>query len=364
MKITGYQSIYVGDGVEVVEATETSLSIPLIREQRLTGMPWETFDIPTLPQAQVSANENAHMGGFRRSRRRRWASRPDQEGVAFSCTISGQLRQVNRGAIIIDRVRPAARFLSQAFELGDAEIEHTEFFARLSRLKRTMKPLALQRMTEEYLTDGENLPSCLQLRRSFEKSICSHYHEGDPWYFSTDFTWEWTMIAPTVRLAHGHAIPRLGFLKEWQEHFYAFDGETCSVAHWESPAARRLLEKFADKGKIIKTLRVDVLPFAHLQPICWLRLPERGAVAEWEARSVAEALPRACPPYAYLFNSEAPIPVPAQSALPVLDDSNTVQRILSRTQGNIFAHDAPPMPVVDEWLHDEPRYLLLAVPKG
>jgi hypothetical protein len=363
MKITGYRSTYMGDGIEVVEALETTLPVEVITEQNLNGMPWEKVDIQMLPHVPSKGTSGGRVLGTRRGRRRHRGNCSDQQAVAFSYTVGGQVQQVSRGAIIIDRARPAARFLCQAFELGDAAVGNTELFAKLSRMKQMMKPMALQRMTEEYLTNGEDLPACIQLRSTFERQTCSRYHRGESWYFSEGRP-EWAIIAACECQVHGHTISRLGFYKEWREYCYAFDGLTHAVAYYDSPAAQRLLTKFSQHGQVVESLRVDVLPFAYLHPVCWLRVPARDEVGEHRSIAPVDVTLPEIPPYAYLYTSEAPIPVPHPEALPVIDQAAAVMAILARTQGNIFAVDAPPMPMADDWLRDEATYLLMAVPSG
>jgi len=364
MKITGYRSLYVGDGFEVVEAVETALPLVVFREKYIIGMPWEIIDVPMLSHERVAGSTHYGASHIDRHRRHTPASGVEQQVIAFTFTIGGKTQSVSRGAIIIDRARPAARFLCQAFEIGNATARNTEFFARLARMKRVLKPMALQQIAEEYLTSGDNLPSNIRQRGKFEEDTAQLFHQGDCWYFTKGLPFFWPLIVPMECQVQGHQIPRLGFLKSWEDHFCAFDGAALTIARIGPRNYQRHLEKFAETGQIVGKLHIDIMPPMPVKPVCWLRVPANGADGEHQRIASPGVLPRGCPPYAYLYSSEAPIPVPHPEALPMIDEPAIVMAILSHVQGNIYAVDAPAMPVADEWLCDEPSYLLMATPSG
>lgn len=368
MIITGYRSLFVGDGVEVVEAVETSLPLEVIIEKFFVGMPWEIIEGPMLLQnpGECSTSRHSRLPGRCRRRRHASATESEQQAIAFSFTMKGQTQSVSRGAIIVDRARPAARFLCQAFELGDATLGDTEFFAKLARMKQVLKPMALQKMAEEYLTmsDEIDLPSSIKLRSSFQMETTQLYHQGECWYFMHDLDPDsWSLIVPMQIQVEGHTISRLGFFKHWLNQCYAFDGAALTIVP-TSPTSKRLLEKFAEIGKAVGALHIDILPFKHVRAVCWLRIPASEEFGEKELMHTRDTLPPECPPYSYLYSSEAPIPVPHPESLPVIADPSEVMAILSRTQGNIYAFEAPPMPVADDWLQNEPSYLMMTVPTG
>ena len=274
----------------------------------------------------------------------------EYEGFVTSKTHSALARFLNVHLVCAS---PPSHDFEKWFATQQEELEEEKFLVRL----------------EAALTEGESsftdeLPEYLKLDP--EMSGLSPFHnENVEWYFNCG---DPKIVKLAENRVGSHSVPRLSFAVTQGESIISFNGSEWRRVPEGTLAAHRVFSSFEPTGKAVEELSAEFLPMIHLRACCWLRLPtkkeakEAGLLDLSRADAGQLALPDSVPPFCYVYDSLAPIPISEPDQLPVVDEPREVAAILARTVHGVLLGDKSCEPPDPATYQSKPSFMIVALP--
>ena len=362
MKIAGYRTITIEDGITVSEIAETAIPIEhVIREEILSGEP---FQAPVWCSGAPAEPEGAPQPGPVRFRR-----------------ADGSLSPIFRGCLFYESISELVDFLLHRYEpppdlpvgrlmaaLKQDPLGRRKLEEMISRENFRFHRRRLSRTSESH---EERPPICNKGDFLHREGTAVLQREGTFFFPRVSGQDGVTYVRPT-RLQRGrHAIPRHEILfnhVDWDEKdveketsVVHFDGNRAWYYRSRARVPQRVLARLDTGGSAYPGSAFAFLPRIGLRARCLVRIPARSVLATYD-QAARRPRHRVLRSPALVCDSREPIPIPR--GVPIINTPDAARFVLSRLVNGFYLPADAAVPLsMGHWPEDD-SYLVLCDAAG